>query len=429
MHRKLLVSLTLIAFAIGTGIGIRNALMMTKPPPPKTATERPPIVVESIRLEPETLIAPVVGYGNARADRNARVSAQVSGQVVSLAEELHPGAAFEEGDVLIKIDERDYQQRLQQAESQVRVTEAKIAQLDIREPNLQAQLESGRKEMKSAEWELRRREKLYKENVGLLKELEDARRLVEQTRRSLQALETEVAMIPTQREQLQATLAMQQSSLDLTRLNLQRCTVRAPFAGTVNQVMVELGEQVQAGMPLLSLMDTDLIEVPVELPLTQRDQVRVGAVCTLTMTGHPEIQWIGRVRRISPSAREMTRTFSVYVEVDNQAQAKELMPGSFVKATVEGPLIENVLIVPRGVIQDSRVYVFNEGTARERKIKVQRDLIDKSLVTGVQPGDVVITSNLDVLFDGARVALESAQMPAPRHAAADRPDAAVSEHQ
>jgi hypothetical protein len=84
------------------------------------------------------------------------------------------------------------------------------------------------------------------------------------------------------------------------------------------------------------------------------------------------------------------------------------MPGSFVRATLAGPTLENVLIVPRGIVENGRVFAYRDGRAAVREIIVERHLRDMSVVTGLSPGERVITTNLDTLYEGAPVRLEAA---------------------
>ncbi|MCP4592436.1 MAG: efflux RND transporter periplasmic adaptor subunit, partial [bacterium] len=188
--------------------------------------------------------------------------------------------------------------------------------------------------------------------------------------------------------------------------NLDRCRITAPFAGRIDQVGVELGERIQVGQELLALLNPELIEVPIELPISVRHRVRSDAACRLSIDSSGEVVWSGRVQRISPSASEFTRTFKLYVEVDNRQQDERLVPGSFVRAEIDGPTLEDVLIIPRGVVQQGRVYVYRTGQAHPCPVQVVRHLQDRAVVTGLQPGDRVITSNLDALYDGAAVSLE-----------------------
>jgi RND family efflux transporter MFP subunit len=169
---------------------------------------------------------------------------------------------------------------------------------------------------------------------------------------------------------------------------------------------VELGERVNPGARLFGLLDPDSIEVPIELPVSLRDRVSVGSACRLKLESNEEVSWSGQVARIAPSAARATRTFSLFVEVDNTRQQQPLMPGLFVRAGIEGPVWRDALVIPRGIVQREHVFVYDNGLARRRVVKIERHLLDQTVVSGLRAGEIVITSNLDALFDGATVRLQ-----------------------
>jgi HlyD family secretion protein len=187
----------------------------------------------------------------------------------------------------------------------------------------------------------------------------------------------------------------------------------------VEAVSVDLGERVSSGDPLFAVLDPQRIEVPVELPVSVRDRVRTGARARLTIDSNPGVAWQARVARIAPRADESTRTFSVYVELNNSQQESPLLPGMFVRATIEGPTLTDALLVPRQSIQRDSVFVFDDGVARRRPVRVRRHVFDESIVDGVEPGETVIVSNLDLLHDGLKVQVR----PLAPATAGEQPDA------
>jgi membrane fusion protein (multidrug efflux system) len=120
--------------------------------------------------------------------------------------------------------------------------------------------------------------------------------------------------------------------------------------------------------------------------------------------------WGGEVVRISPTADEQTRTFAAYLLVDNTRQSHPLVPGTFVKATVQGPRHTNRILVPRGAIRSGRVFVVENGVAQTRPLTVERFLEDRALIRGdLHDGDRIILSHLDRLADGSPVRVSDEQ--------------------
>jgi len=407
MQRKLLVSLILITIFMGLGAGTAILLIKTAPVPPQVDLARPPLLVEAVQVEPDTVTESLVGFGTARAECYARLSAQVGGEIVAVADDLKVGTEVEQDQVLVRIDEHEYKQQLARVESLLAADKALLEQLETEASNLERLITPAQRELASAQFEYDQVQDLYKEGAAPKREHEQARLILEQTRRMLLMLENQQALLPARRAQLKANRENHQAELAIARLDLDRCTIRAPFAGRVAEKLIEVGERVQKGSPLLSLLDPALIEVPVELPDAVRSRIAVGAACTLTMPSQPGVSWKGHVKRIAPAANEATRTFELFVEVNNAEHKNELVPGFFVQAEIEGPTLVNVLLVPRASVQQNQLFVYKNGQAGKRDVQVTRVLRDQSVVTGIQPGDVVITSNLDALYEGAAVRLAS----------------------
>ena len=81
-----------------------------------------------------------------------------------------------------------------------------------------------------------------------------------------------------------------------------------------------------------------------------------------------------------------------------------MLPGYFLRAEVEGPMLENALVVPRDIIVQGVVYVVNDDHAHLRNVNVERFIGDRAVVTGeLKDGDQIILTNLDLLHEGAAV--------------------------
>ena len=393
----------LIAAFLGAGAAVAALLIGSATPPATVERVRAPLVVEAARLTLTSVVEPLVGYGVARADRSAVLSAEVAGTIVELAPRLRVGEAFAAGDLLLRIDERDYTQRLARARGALAGVEAQLRQVDVETENVARLIDIAQTESQIAEREYQRVLELFEQGQAPRRELDLARQTLEATRRGLQTQENARALIPERRAALRAERDAREADASMATLDLERCRVTAPFSGRVASVPAELGERVSVGAPLLTLLDPDLIEVSIELGASLRGRVREGAPARLTIEQGEPATWSGAVRRIAPQADERTRTFAVFIEVDNTRAPTPLMPGAFVRAIVDGERLENVLLAPRDAIQQDRVFVCEDGVARRRVVSVERNLLNRSVILGLRAGDVLITSNLDTLYDGMPV--------------------------
>ncbi len=403
LMRRWLLSILLISACLVAGVGIQSWLIRTAPQPARVHQDRPPLNVDGIVLRPVTKSEPLIGFGTVLAERTASVSAQVGGAVIERSPALRVGREVAAGQVLLQIDPRDYERQLERARSQIRQDEAGLAQLDQEKANL-AQLQGiAANELAIAEREYTRVLDLFEVTQGSRREVDLARQALEAARRAMQTLDNSAALIPSRRAALEAALALHRADVALAELNLERCTLRAPFDGRIETVAVEAGEQVAPNQMLFTLLDPEDLEIPLELPVSQRDRVRVGTPCRVSTESRADLVWAGRVSRIAPSARADTRTFSAFVDIPRRDADQPLLPGMFVRAELEGPPLTDVLVVPRGSIIDGKVYTVSEGRARSWTVEVAQQLRNESIVRGVPEGATVIVTNLDVLYDGCPV--------------------------
>lgn len=427
--RKTAFSLLLILLLLAAGIAGSTWLVSTRQLPPRRDVTPMAPLVDALHLTSQDIPQIFVGYGSARADREATLAAEVAAEVVEIPEGVNDGANVKEGQLLIRLDEREYAQQLARANSAMAELDAQNAQLDVEKTSTERLIAIAEAEVEVNADEVSRLSGLFEEGRASKTEYNFARRTYDRSRGELQALVNQLNLIDPRREYLIAARASREAEAELARLYLERCQVTAPFDGQVHDLLVQIGTRVMPGTPLLRVTSLKKIEVPIELPVSVRPLVQTGAPCTLTVDSNPALQWSGMVSRLSPVADVRSRTFSAYVMVDNDQQDSPLFPGYFLTAKVQGPLLQQVLAVPRGVVDNGKLFVANDDRAHARKVQIDTVVEEAAIVSGeVRPGDRVILTNLDMLYDGAPV--RAREVPAAEVSAAplvDRRSAEASE--
>jgi len=409
MVRKLLVSLSLIGIAFAGSASLALWLIRTKPPPVRRETPPSRLRVEVHTIVPQNVQEKLVGYGTARPDETATLGAQVTGKIVEVAPGLEDGCEVKKDQLLLRIQEDDYRFQLERARNLITSDQATLEQIKLERANLQALIRSAEQEVKIAQEEYSRVSRLFESEAAAKREFDLVRSALLRVTRELDNLRTQQAVLGPKEQQVLASKAAHEAEAGLAALNLERCRIVAPFNGRLKQRMVEVGESVQPGKPLVLLLRLDRIEVPIELPAAGASKVSVGNECVLTVESMPGEQWIGRLERLGPAADERSRTFTAYVVVDNTRESKMLLPGLFVRAEVGGPVHENALVVPRGAVRDGAVFVAADGVARKRPVELACTLRDLAVIAkGVQPGDDVIVTNLAGLADAMPVEVHAA---------------------
>ena len=420
--RTALVSAILIVVLLAAGSAMALWLVKSKEAPPHRDSAPPPPVVEVLQLEPETITERYTGYGSAEALQRATLSAEVSGVVVDVPtpagdRQLRAGDSVSRGQPLVKLDDRQYQQEFAAAQALADADTAALRQLDTEAENIAGLIRIAERELRLASDERDRLANLFETNDAHVREFDAAKAAFEQARRVLQQYQNQEALIPDRRAQLEASRQSRLAAAELSRLDLERCTIRAPFAGTIDELFVEVGDRVGPGTPVLTLIAADQVEVAVQLPIAVCDRVEIGSTCTLTSESMADRRWTGMVARVGASANTQTRTLPLFVLVDNTAQSTPLRPGTFVTATLTGPTHTGALAIPRNLIREGEVLIARHNQALARKVEVERVLGDRALIaTGLAAGDVVITAPLSVLSHGLPIRLPEArpaETPAP----------------
>ncbi len=421
------VVFVLLALVVGVGLFMFLASFKTQPQPreiPKRTYN-----VEVFDVEHTDLQEIISAFGTARSLHVVVVSAQISGEVVSVHPRLEVGESFQskgvtsdesgqsrriDGDLLLSIDPEMYQERLTQAESQIEQDHVEIRQLEQIQKNNARRLKKAAGDHGVFQDEYDRVKGLREKGIASPSELATALLDLRKYEDALIKLENEDTLFKTKREQVESRLKTRTAEKKLAQLDVRRTQVRPPFNGVLSEVMVEKGQYMRVGDPLVKLTNYEQIEVPVALSLNDyaklAREVEAGKQPPVDLAENETApaRWHGYVTRIAPEADHLTRTVLAFVEVDNSKQDVPLLPGTFVHARIDGPILHDAVVVPRDSIVNGRVFVVSSETAQGRPVKISRKLQSLAIVTqGIGPGDEVIMTNLDIIRDDAQVTIQS----------------------
>jgi multidrug efflux pump subunit AcrA (membrane-fusion protein) len=200
------------------------------------------------------------------------------------------------------------------------------------------------------------------------------------------------------------------AQLDLQRKKLRDATVRAPFAGSVKERQVTIGQYVRANTPLMTLVKTDPLRLRVEVPERMSPWVRNGQIIDVLTEAFEGRVFRGKVWRISPTVDQSKRTFIVEALVENSKG--ELKAGSYARAHVPTQKVERIRLIPAQAVQyvfgTNKAYVLKNDVIEARDLKVG-DRFDRDIevLEGLEEGEQVATSQLGRLDTGVKVSVLS----------------------
>lgn len=354
--------------------------------PPETSARGqnfgPQMIVETQTIAPVDFQVSVPSYGIVRPRIQSLLVAQVGGQIVDKSSNFDEGGYFAEGEVMLTIDPRDY-------EANVMIAEASLA--DAEQTFLE---EQARAEQAQVDWN----------RLGNEGEASD------------------LVLRKPQLAAAQARVASAEANLIKARLDLERTQIRAPFDGRVLRQIVDLGQVVGTNTQLAEFYSVGVAEV--RLPIANKDLNFVDlpepgnedAAAASTATLYSELAgndtWDARVVRTEAAIDDTARQLHVLVHVNDPFTADEqhrvpLKIGQYVTASIEGRLLEGVIVIPSSAIyQGSYVYVVDDGALQRRELTITWSDVDRAIVTaGLASGDELVTTVLGQVTSGTAVAI------------------------
>ncbi|MGA7261788.1 MAG: MdtA/MuxA family multidrug efflux RND transporter periplasmic adaptor subunit [Stellaceae bacterium] len=312
------------------------------------------------------------------------VKTQISGYLVQVA--FQEGQMVKKGDFLAQIDPRPYQVALEQAEAQLAKDQAllKNAQLDLQRYNT----------------------------------------LVAQNSIAKQTRDTQVSLVA----QDEATVKADQAQIDAQKLNLTYCRIVSPVTGRVGLRQVDAGNYVQNSDPNGIVVVTQLQPISVIFTLPEDNLPEVfkrwhaGAVLPVTAydrTGATELDK-GTLNTIDNQIDTTTGTVKLRAMFNNEQWI--LFPNQFVNVQLTVDTLHDVDIVPSSAIQRGAPGTFVYLVKPDHTVAVQKVKLGPTdgqriaILSGLEPGESIVTDGADRLRDGAKVTIAS---PQPATAAAE----------
>src|SRR5947207_8561053 len=383
----------------------------------------PPVVevqrVKSVSAAsaPEGVVLNATGY--IVAAHKIQVAAKVIGKVKWIG--VEKGDRVKEGEVLVRLEDDEYQAQLLQGKGQLANLQAKLAEaMHGSRPEeisqAQANLSSAQSDLENARTSLERIRNLVKQGVMAQQALDDAQARHDSAQHRVNALQKsyELVKLGPRQEQIDALRGQMDQARGVVayaETNLANTVIKAPVTGTILERAVEKGEFVTTGFVgdrgakgyVVSLADLNDLEV--ELDISQNDfaKLHAGQHGTVTTDAFPDRKYDGVIKEISPEANRQKATVQIQVKIsrpDNFLRPEMNASVAFrseEKAGARDATAKPVVIVPSAAVRDGAVFVLLEGKAVRRPVKtgatsgagmrVEQGLVDgEELIANPPPG-------------------------------------------
>jgi multidrug efflux pump subunit AcrA (membrane-fusion protein) len=406
VRTTLKILLPILVLAIG--VGAFRFLKATKPEQAPPAVQERIWRVEVVRARPERLAPELTLYGRVETPDLLRATASAAAWVTEVA--VRDGDRVAAGDLLLRLDERDFEPRVAQVKAQIAELEAELASERNRNETDRLALEQERRLLTLARDAVARQERLKSQQVGAEQALDEAEQAAVQRALAATQREQTIADHPTRVRALEARLASNRARLKELELEFERATILAPYDGIVSGVEVTTGDQVARGAVLVRMFALDSLQVRARIPAPYQAEL----VTALRETGGlPATAQIGDMEltleldRIAGEAGPSGIDGLFRVTGDPAA----LRLGQMLTLRLARPPRDDVIAVPfRAVYGGGRLYKLEDG--RMVGVDVQTlgerrgpDGEERLLVRSPQlkAGDLIVTTHMPNAMDGLRV--------------------------
>lgn len=292
------------------------------------------------------------------------ISPRVQGYVTQIA--VNDNQAVKQNDVLVMIDDRDYQARVIQAEANVSAEIAHIQRLRAMKTSQRAHVETAGANIAAVQ---ARREHIQKDlerfqnlidrgsaaRQSLDKVESESKQAAAELRGSQSAANaehTQLATLDIEITETEARLENAKAQLSLAKIDLEHTQIKAPVDGVIGNRGVQLGQLVRPGVALASLVQNSKIWVEANFKETQLQHMRLGQPVTIKVDAYPDLELTGKVDSFSPASGS---EFSILPE--------ENATGNFTKI---------VRRVPVKIVFDAseNIQLLRPGLSAEVKVKV-----------------------------------------------------------
>lgn len=333
-----------------------------------------PRAVEVVVAQPAPHAARIEASGAVEPDQVVDLVAQVQGRVIEVVDGLAPGLPVRKGQLIARIDPRDFRNSVAQAEANVAQAELNLA------------VEKGRVAQAKREFAL----------------------LGETPKDGLASRESHLAAA-------QAAVDSAEASLSNALLALERTRITAPFDGVIASENVDVGQLIGPTSPIVRLLGTDRHRVRVNVPVSRlawldlpdaKGQHGSEASIVQQLPDGTALTAVGRLTRLLGELDPTTRTAGLLVTVDGpltQDGAVPILPGAWVSVTLEGRSMDGLVELPRVALQGAdMVYVADaESTLQRRDVQVAFGTREHVYIaSGLSEGDRVIVTPLSLPIDG-----------------------------
>jgi HlyD family secretion protein len=305
----------------------------------------------------------------------SKIPGRIEKMILPNKEEISETSKVKKGDILIFLENKDFQIKLKRAKAAEKIAKASLKMAEIT--------------LKDLEKNKTRFENLFEKGAITKKELETA----------ISNYEKGLINISLQKAKIKETKALKEE----TNLLLEESLIKAPFSGTVSKKYISTGDTISPSTPLLELVKIDEFKILIKIPERFLSKIKKDKPLKIFIDAYPNEKFFTKINKIYPTIDPLTKMATIELKIPNSKNI--LYPGMFVSAKLTTDVRENTFTIPKScLINKKYIFIAKENKAVLKKVSLgiaNNNFVE--ITSGITQRDEIITLGQHKLVDGCKI--------------------------
>ena len=353
----------------------------------------------------------ILSYGEIYSKRMLEIRPLVSGRLDYVSEKFVEGGYVKSGDILFRLNQKDYLNELEIAEIDLEDTKAQLSEAISKLDYANLEFEVSESQLNLRKNALDRQTQLAESGLITSSQLENTQLAYSSSKQQFLNKQNLVKSSKNAIDKLEIQLKRRSISIDKAKRNLDETEIKAPFDGIIASVNILPGSVINKNEKLGTLLDPNSLEVMFNLSANEFARVidKDGKLLNLDITAYlklsnKNIPFSGKIERINPEIINIGSGRKLFASI-NLGENKTLRPGDFVVLEIKEPSLKNITVLPSSAVTiDGKIFILEEDNRlKEIEVTILRRQGNEVIVSGAPTDKEYVMQRSPQLGNGLKI--------------------------
>ena len=353
----------------------------------------------------------ILSYGEIYSKRMLEIRPLVSGRLDYVSEKFVEGGYVKSGDILFRLNQKDYLNELEIAEIDLEDTKAQLSEAISKLDYANLEFEVSESQLNLRKNALDRQTQLAESGLITSSQLENTQLAYSSSKQQFLNKQNLVKSSKNAIDKLKIQLKRRSISIDKAKRNLDETEIKAPFDGIIASVNILPGSVINKNEKLGTLLDPNSLEVMFNLSANEFARVidKDGKLLNLDITAYlklsnNDIPFSGKIERINPEIMNIGSGRKLFASI-NLGENKTLRPGDFVVLEIKEPSLKNITVLPSSAVTiDGKIFILEEeNRLKEIEVTILRRQGNEVIVSGAPTDKEYVMQRSPQLGNGLKI--------------------------